>query len=300
MERINTYTYDYNNETITMNFSHSVEEWEIFFDNLIMLDALSPLYVMMYYFSLLFDTPRKLPAMPCENLFGDVAIEIASDDRYPAFEAAVNSGFIAEGLSLLIALAKRSPYTEVLQLAWIRGYIDEYASEEDVDRFCKQRLTLPPANVDQALWELYLTELMRTDPGAPTSILSYYLDEINDYSFRVYCPLEDEEYEIIGSRMHEAETVLEAACASGLMATAIPRYFCTALDTADNWNLMSPGMQYLLNHKTLHRFIPFKNKYLATNLLKSFDLYLSEDEETQWEQRVDELLQSLDGKVRGE
>lgn len=295
-----TLIYTYSGKEISMTLVDSKDTWIQFFDKLARMDFLAPFHAVLNFFALLYELDIALPASPHSSLYYDVAIELAADDRYPAFEAAVSSGFFSKGLSMIAhaAMADLGPnptYITVLTTALDRGYISDHASEETKAMVSDLLGGQPNEHRSKVWWTRYLETQMRNDPSAPTSILAYYLDEINEHEYHIFCPLGFEEYEVIGAWMRDSNVAFEAALDTGLLADAVPIYVNAALDNAPNWRLAARGIKYLLDHAVLGRLIPFDSRFVAKQLLDEFGIFLPIEDEEEWGERCADLREMLRG-----
>lgn len=296
--------YTYSGKEISMTLSDNEAVWVQFFNRLVEFDAMAPLHVLLNYFDFLFDLKEELPATPYSGLYYDVAIELAAADRFPAFEAAVSCGFFNSGLAMLARATSlevgNKSYARVLVCACEHGYIKDFASEDVKAMVDEMARTCPDERRDEVWWVMYLKRLMTEDPCTPTSVLAYFLDEVNEHAFHIFCPLGFAEYESVGAQMRCNPNAFEAALESGLLADAIPTYMGAALDCIENWHIAVRGINYLLNHPVLSRLIPFRDRFVAEKLIAEFGLTVPAEEEEQWGERCADLFRQLsEGKWRG-
>ena len=87
--------------SIAMPMTMVVADWICFFQKLMKLDTYAPMITILYYYEIVYGLALDVPSSPFKSLYYDSAIEIAADDRYPAFEAAVESGFFVKGIDLI-------------------------------------------------------------------------------------------------------------------------------------------------------------------------------------------------------
>ena len=141
-------------------------------------------------------------------------------------------------------------------------------------------------------WTTTLEAYCIQDPGAPASILGYYLNNLPDYS-SIFCPLGYKPYAIVGQTMWNDPEVFEAAIDTGLMCSAVSNHIYAALDVWENWNAMKPGILYLRNHLELSRYIEIRDKVFI-DALKDV-----EDEDT-WYDTVSRIHDQLNsGELKG-
>ena len=138
-------------------------------------------------------------------------------------------------------------------------------------------------------WELLLESIMLSDTCAAASILSYYLDHVEDNG-TIFCPLGYELYECIGHAMRADSAAFEASIQTGLMRSAIGTYVNAALDVWDNWDLMKNGVLYLMADPRLKMFFSCYHR-VYVEALKDV-----EDEDA-WCEVVDSLNQMINRTV---
>ena len=108
-------------------------------------------------------------------------------------------------------------------------------------------------------WNQILENVMLKDTSAPASILSYYLDDVEDNG-TIFCPLGYALYKVIGHAMREESEAFDAAVETGLMGSAIRTYVNAALDVWENWDAMKNGVLHLMGDFRLRRFISCYNR----------------------------------------
>lgn len=262
----------------------SMSEWIRFIKKIETIDFMAPLYVIIAYCGILADKCfRKLPSAYAE-LYSDLGMEICSVNRYPAYDAAVATGFLPRGAAMAIAMAaaKSTYHADLIQVV---EFLTENASEivdqlpEELrlmasdllkrDSVCSVTSCAMKENTvtDVHWWKACFESELRADCCAPASILSFYLQYAADQQDRIFCPLGCEDYESYGKEMANSDMVLSAAIKAGMMASAIPTYINAALDNLPNWDCMSKGVRFLLEHPTLRDFVPYRERYLSEIVL---------------------------------
>ena len=301
---MSNYVYEATTREVIMPDSHEVNDWKQFFDSLSELEYHAPLHVILEYYTFLYELDVETPPTSYESLYYDTAIEIASDDRYPAYEAAMESGFFAEGIRQVILAAVgadkyRFLYSNVLRII-VRNNNSAFCSLSDELREKAVSLADVTANLsepdvdDLDGWVDYFEILMRSDNSACESILTYYLEEATQREYRIFCPLGCDLYQQVGEKMRKYPVALDAAIRSGLMASGVRTYFCAALDQVENWDCMYRGIDYLLKSEHLRCFIPFHYRYIAEHLMAEFSGPLKDEvAEKRWYQRNCQLDKML-------
>lgn len=301
---MSNYVYEATTREVIMPDSHEVNDWKQFFVSLSELEYHAPLHVILEYYTLLYELDEETPPTSYESLYYDTAIEIASDDRYPAYEAAMESGFFTDGVRQVILAAigadkYRFLYSDVLRII-IRNNISAFCSLSDELREKARSLVDVTKNLsnpdvdDLDGWVDYFETLMRSDNCACESILTYYLEDVNQFEYRIFCPLGCDLYQQVGEKMRKYPVVLDAAIRSGLMPDAVSNYFFAALDQTENWDCMYRGIEYLLDSEHLSCFIPFRYRYIAEQLMNEFSGPLkNEAAEENWRQRNCQLDKML-------
>lgn len=160
---------------------------------------------------------------------------------------------------------------------------ESWNNEEDQD-FCSVREILAmasdavPAEIPASdsedkdvdhmtYWIKRFEDEMMADTNAAGSILSYYLKSLLGQSCTVFCPRGYTPYAEIGDEMSSSKTILKAAEKAGLLAEGVARFVAVALSNEDCWYRMDVGVSYLINDPNLRRFIPFRDRYIAENML---------------------------------
>ena len=285
--------YIYTGKPIAMPNSKSIEDWKDFFNDLMEMDYYAPMHTLINHCAFLYDLALEIPPTPYATLYHDIGVELSVDGEYPANEAAIESNYITKGLCQLVDAAHTSTeYSDcyIKVLSTVVSRMNHIASTLSDDMYFEAYKLVghhyfnnhPNLN-DEVAWGVVFRYALMTDPCAEASILSYYLEEVNDFEFRVFCPLDCKEYETIGAAMRNSLPVLNAAINSGLMASAIATYFGAALDVVENWNCMVHGLIYLLNSMKLRCFVPTDDQIVAERLLREFNGPTNnEDEEAHW------------------
>lgn len=138
-------------------------------------------------------------------------------------------------------------------------------------------------------WNVLFEIVMLNDTCAPASILSYYLDNIEDNG-TIFCPLGYELYKVIGHAMRVDAEAFEAAVETGLLRSAITTYVNAALDVWENWELMKNGVLYIMSDPQLKMFTSCYNQFYVENLKEAKN-------EKDWNAVVDCLVEQLNRTV---
>ena len=268
--------------SIAMPMSMAVADWIIFFQKLMELDAYAPLISVLYYFEIVKGLDLDVPISPFKSLYYDTAIEMAADDRFPALDAAVESGFYGKGIDMMTDAARDKIC----------------AVDKGVAEFIQNCRTASKGNstacCDPKDWKGYIEGMLRTDSCAAASILNYYLHYAAGQTLYFFCPLGCDFYDRIGKKMAEDADVLKVAVDVGLMASAIATHFGAALDVVENWNYLLEGTKFLLESELLMRFIPFANRVVAEALMAEFgEVSYTDLNEDEWYKRNRELRDLL-------
>ena len=175
-------------------------------------------------------------------VYYDVGIEMSVDAEFPVYEAAVATGFFTRGFCMMIdevvTAGKYSSSCSEAIFALV-NYVDMLPEEY------RHKVTELLQNTDicggivhiksETWWSNYLNEQMAVDPNAPTSIFSYFLEEVVGKWCSIFCPLGYEPYRNPGKALAKNDVAFNAAVKTGLFASAIPTYFGAALDVVENW-----------------------------------------------------------------
>lgn len=138
-------------------------------------------------------------------------------------------------------------------------------------------------------WKLLLETIVLSDSCAPASILSYYLDDVEDNG-SIFCPLGYEPYKVIGYALRADTEAFDAAIDSGLMRSAIGTYVNAALDVWENWDLMKNGVLHLMSNPRLRVFVSCHNRVYIERLKDISD-------ESEWYKIADELGRMLNHTI---
>lgn len=138
-------------------------------------------------------------------------------------------------------------------------------------------------------WNLLFENVMLNDTCAPASILSYYLDDVEDNG-TIFCPLDYALYKVIGHAMREEAEAFDAAVETGLMGSAIRTYVNAALDVWENWDLMKNGVLHLMADPRLRIFISCYNRTYIKNLKEI-------DDEDAWYATVERLNEAVNQTI---
>lgn len=305
---------NYNYAVLDIPESHDCAVWERFFSKLMQADLYAPVYTLMYYYAILYDLDLGALEIPDTYNYYDLAIEIASDDKYPAYEAAVNSGFFEKGLTMIVHKAAMhdehvGKYMHVIKVDFVdNSYGDELVSEDVAllakDLWAKHQnnlnnvISAAPTNKGTlSYWEGRLEKAQLKDPGAPASILGYYLGAVTGEHCSIFCPLGYADYEIIGKAMVANKDAFEAAKNTGLFALACATYVSAALDNYTNWDISRAGIISLLSNPETRCFIPCRTKYVAEKLVAAECIFeLSEDF---WAAMKDNIYDELGDELKG-
>jgi len=294
--------YTSNLPNIYIPQSNSTSAWMEFLDSLELFDYFAPLYAIIAYLGILSDREVLMPPSFYDSLYYDLGIEMCADDRYPAYDAAMGTGFMQRGLTMLIVNAQKDivfvPAVEALfkDVRHLLKYLPD-----DICTAGRELLDLPVSSVpcdeaanatDYEWWCKRLQSEMLADCCASQSILAFFLANAAGQEGRIYCPLGWVPYEKLGKRLAEEPEALAAAIDCGLMAAAIPTYFYGATDNYCNWSVMNVGVRYILNHPQLKVFAPGRDKYIAEKLLhKEKDGVI---DEALWEDIVAKSREDMD------
>ena len=293
---------------ISMPDSYDQADWEQFFNMLVELDYFSPLHIVLAHCQFLYELAGEILPTPYRSLYYDVGIAMSVDAEFPAYEAAMETGFFTRGFCMMIDEAMGTGKYSASCLEAVFALIDgvkflpeEYRSK--VLTLLQNADTSGDINLIQSTewWRNHLNEQMEVDPNAPTSILSYFLEEVVGEWCSIFCPLGYEPYRRLGKSLAKNESAFKAAIETGLFASAIPTYFGAALDVVENWMCMDSGIEYILRISKLACFVPYHKRFIAKNLLLDFEGGVqNEQDEESWYQRNRELVDSLpDGALRG-
>lgn len=276
------------NSHFLMPQSHSIMDWQRFFEELMLVDYFAPLYAVMAYYHIILDKVFwPLPALHC-RLYRDIGIEMYTG-RYPAYDAAVNTGFFQEGIRLIVSTAVLNSSERAALVTLVRG-ITKHAGgtsllSKDVAHLAETILeqdavfetsdTAPAKIPDEGStdekidrWVKRFEGEMLANPFAAGAILSYFLEAKVGSTHMIYCPLGYAPYEEAGQEMAQDMDALEAARKSGLLVTGIDQIISSALSNEDCWNDLMDGVVYLINDALFRDFIPYRIRYLVVGLLK--------------------------------
>ncbi len=285
--------------------SYNQADWEHFFNMLTKQDYFAPFHVVLAYCQFLYELSGEVPATPNDDLYHDVGIEMSVDAEFPAYEAAVATGFFTRGLCMLIDEGMKAGeyYSSCTEAAFaLASYVDNLPEEY---RY-KFGVLLQKADAsgdiacikNVAWWCTHLEEQMAVDPNAPTSIFSYFLEEILGKWCSIFCPLGYEPYRKLGQILAKNDAAFKAAKETGLLATAISTYCSAAIDVVENWISMAPGVSYILEISDLACFVPYYERVVAEKLLVDFDDDVTDEDA--WYQRCSEIRDSMsDIQYRG-
>ena len=140
-------------------------------------------------------------------------------------------------------------------------------------------------------WSTKFHNEMESNADAALAILAYYLKGTSNLIVSAY---EGTPFEIFGEAMRQSSVMIAAAEDSGLFAEAIPKLFCLALEKHSSWCLTYKDVTYLMNHMYFRRYIPYKERFLASSVLDDLDAVL--DDETLWEQCLIDARAKLGGR----
>lgn len=143
-------------------------------------------------------------------------------------------------------------------------------------------------NIDNN-WNTLLENVMLSDTCAPASILSYYLDDVEDNG-TIFCPLGYELYKVIGHAMREESDAFDAAVETGLIGSAIRTYVNAALDVWENRSVMKNGVLHLMDDPRLRIFISCYNRIYIDNLKEI-------DDEDAWYATVERLNEAVNQTI---
>ena len=136
-----------------------------------------------------------------------------------------------------------------------------------------------------ACWYSFFITLVGEDESAPTSIVSYYFDNIDGDS-RMFCPLGYDEYETIVHAMRDMPEIFEAAIDTGLMCSGVQALIEAALDGWDNWECIKPAILYIMSDARLNGFVSIENRFHIDNLKDIGD-------EDEWDEAYDSSIEQL-------
>ncbi len=151
--------------------------------------------------------------------------------------------------------------------------------------------------IDKCWWGLAFERELKVDPNAAASILSYYLEKLLGKPCTIFCPLGYELYEKLGSEMATSKAAFEAAKEVGLLADGVGQYVRAALSNADCWECMAEGVAVLVHDSKLECFVPFREGFLARNLLRLNDSLCKS--ERSWNEAYIRLRDELGDNWRG-
>lgn len=286
------------NSILTIPESNEIAIWERFFNALQKIDKLSPLYVLIHYSALLYDFDIEEFEIPCFGYYYDVAIEMAADDRYPAYDAAVNTGFFNKGMIMAayIAATKENNLQKLVNaVEKMFGYEKEMEDLTATPSVVENSSNIRNNGVEK--WEKLLEGAMKKDPNASVSILRYYIEAIVGGEWSIFCPLGCDEYKEIGKAMSENDAAFEAAKDTGLLADACDVYITAALDNDCNWYCLRKGVALLLSDPKTRCFVTCRKRVAAEKMIAA-DAVLELNEEL-WDLLAGALYDDFGDELQG-
>lgn len=302
-------TYTAELQEIKMPQSKSVLVWEEFFNHLMDVDYFSPFHAVMARYHITADEDFDLPPSAYGGLYYDLGIEMCADDRYPAEDAAILTGFFQKGVSMIVCAAAGSEHDPNLMAA-----VREVFKQPEISDLISADVAAIAANLlnkneapdsadaksgsggidDIKLWIKRFEGEMMTDANAAASIMGYFLGTKIGRHCSIFCPLGYEPYETLGKEMAMNHVAFEAAKTSGLLVKGVTQYVSAALSNEGCWCSMSDGVAFLVENPELACFIPFRDRYIAERMVR---LYVNNEE---GEEAWNNLYQRLSNELRNE
>lgn len=288
--------------------SKSVMDWIEALNKLECVDYFAPAHAVMNCYHFLSDENYDVLHSPYGSFYNELGVEMCADDRFPAEDAAVYTGFYRKGICMLICLAVASGGQDPNLMAVLRDifkYPDvEKLLPEKVVALAKELLSRDgmPTKTDHQLdsqneevsvnwWVKCLESEMKVDVNAHSIITGYFLSAKVGYDCSIFAPLGYAPYEEIGKKMAADPVVFEAAKESGLLVSGIRTFVEAALSNDGCWDCMADGVAYLLNDSDLCCYIPFRERYIAERMLRLKDVI--ESGRKTWSEVYKELASDL-------
>ena len=267
-----------------MPLSSDVKAWGKYFAGLMAADPVAAGRVTYYYYCIIHDYEPALPGQD-NGKYYDIAIEISADDRYPANEAAVSTGFIQEGIrQMTIEVDNNGPLAKMF-MPVLCG-----APKKNV-MGGGSKVPIQSGEDDVSHWIECMEREMMVDINAHSIITGYYLSAKVGRHCSIFAPLGYAPYKKIGEKMAKDPIVLEAAKKSGLLVSGISTFMEAALSNDGCWEGMIDGVEFLLNAPDLRNYIPFRYRYIAEGMLCLNDVI--ESGKQTWDEIYEKLASEL-------